>query len=157
MAPSSFACWRGHRATSFFAAKSSKDSPRRPVFPARLCCRLRRHRAEKSGRSEEHTSELQPHHDLVCRLLLLPLPPASTLFPTRRSSDLAKLASVSSMTRSRDGSLLFCLLEGAQSDIVLRGEKFERLAAPAGFSRSALLSVAQTQSGEIWEIGRAHV
>src|SRR5437773_95519 len=29
-------------------------------------------------RSEEHTSELQSHHDLVCRLLL---PPTSTLFP----------------------------------------------------------------------------
>src|SRR5437773_7701532 len=28
------------------------------------------HTARKSGRSEEHTSELQPHHDLVCRLLL---------------------------------------------------------------------------------------
>src|SRR5437773_5014669 len=25
---------------------------------------------ERSGRSEEHTSELQSHHDLVCRLLL---------------------------------------------------------------------------------------
>src|SRR5947207_655333 len=31
-------------------------------------------------RSEEHTSELQSHSDLVCRLLL-PRPPFSTLFP----------------------------------------------------------------------------
>src|SRR5437773_1227350 len=31
-------------------------------------------------RSEEHTSELQSHHDLVCRLLLRQ-PPRSTLFP----------------------------------------------------------------------------
>src|SRR5438132_963025 len=31
-------------------------------------------------RSEEHTSELQSHSDLVCRLLLPP-PPRSTLFP----------------------------------------------------------------------------
>src|SRR5437773_6440261 len=33
---------------------------------------LRRHvgGARKSIRSEEHTSELQSHHDLVCRLLL---------------------------------------------------------------------------------------
>src|SRR5437773_8381539 len=31
--------------------------------------RGRRHRARR-GRSEEHTSELQSHHDLVCRLLL---------------------------------------------------------------------------------------
>src|SRR5437773_9703766 len=30
--------------------------------------RLRR--SEGVGRSEEHTSELQSHHDLVCRLLL---------------------------------------------------------------------------------------
>src|SRR5471032_3175818 len=26
--------------------------------------------SENAGRSEEHTSELQSHHDLVCRLLL---------------------------------------------------------------------------------------
>src|SRR5437773_3786207 len=31
--------------------------------------RVRRERAAP-GRSEEHTSELQSHHDLVCRLLL---------------------------------------------------------------------------------------
>src|SRR5437773_7021034 len=36
-----------------------------PSGPARLpACRLR------APRSEEHTSELQSHHDLVCRLLL---------------------------------------------------------------------------------------
>src|SRR5437773_7676036 len=28
------------------------------------------HRADEAARSEEHTSELQSHHDLVCRLLL---------------------------------------------------------------------------------------
>src|SRR6266851_8527518 len=28
------------------------------------------HRSAAPGRSEEHTSELQSHHDLVCRLLL---------------------------------------------------------------------------------------
>src|SRR5437667_9644442 len=31
---------------------------------------LRLHEHGKSNRSEEHTSELQSHHDLVCRLLL---------------------------------------------------------------------------------------
>src|SRR5437773_5794367 len=31
---------------------------------------LARTRALQAGRSEEHTSELQSHHDLVCRLLL---------------------------------------------------------------------------------------
>src|SRR6266540_4866654 len=30
----------------------------------------RLHRADSTQRSEEHTSELQSHHDLVCRLLL---------------------------------------------------------------------------------------
>src|SRR5438034_149205 len=44
-----------------------------------------------STRSEEHTSELQSHSDLVCRLLLES--PGGHLdlhsFPTRRSSDLA--------------------------------------------------------------------
>src|SRR5437867_739901 len=34
-----------------------------------------------AGRSEEHTSELQSPYDLVCRLLLVHLPPLSTLFP----------------------------------------------------------------------------
>src|SRR5215211_8139136 len=33
--------------------------------PGRLC-----HRSCSPGRSEEHTSELQSHSDLVCRLLL---------------------------------------------------------------------------------------
>src|SRR5437667_4342352 len=32
-----------------------------------LACRKRQHH---KGRSEEHTSELQSHHDLVCRLRL---------------------------------------------------------------------------------------
>src|SRR5437773_7515532 len=32
--------------------------------------KLRRETAAMGNRSEEHTSELQSHHDLVCRLLL---------------------------------------------------------------------------------------
>src|ERR1035437_8062681 len=46
---------------------------------------VRRHR------SEEHTSELQLRQYLVCRLFFLMIrrPPRSTLFPTRRSSDLS--------------------------------------------------------------------
>src|SRR5437588_5253138 len=31
---------------------------------------LGRHQRDQQGRSEEHTSELQSHSDLVCRLLL---------------------------------------------------------------------------------------
>src|SRR3970282_2678979 len=57
--------------------------PRSTLFPYttlfRSCCdpdgirsNLRRRRASRNveDRSEEHTSELQSHHDLVCRLLL---------------------------------------------------------------------------------------
>jgi len=35
-----------------------------------LACELKDIRAVRKSRSEEHTSELQSHHDLVCRLLL---------------------------------------------------------------------------------------
>src|SRR5438477_488854 len=47
----------------------------------------------KLGRSEEHTSELQSHVNLVCRLLLdiFGHPARSPLFPTRRSSDLDQI------------------------------------------------------------------
>src|SRR5260221_1658666 len=39
--------------------------------PWPLCgCATRRRAAGRCGRSEEHTSELQSHSDLVCRLLL---------------------------------------------------------------------------------------
>src|SRR4051812_49921274 len=41
--------------------------------PARECrraCRQPRNRPDATGRSEEHTSELQSHVNLVCRLLL---------------------------------------------------------------------------------------
>src|SRR5436190_23101653 len=48
-----------------------------PIFPAAVVAaqaphRARERRADESllGRSEEHTSELQSHSDLVCRLLL---------------------------------------------------------------------------------------
>src|SRR5437773_2888073 len=40
-------------------------------FPLRAWApRAGRHHRRRAGRSEEHTSELQSHHDLVCRLLL---------------------------------------------------------------------------------------
>src|SRR5260221_3960711 len=58
--------------------------PRSTLFPyttlfrsRSCCCRYLRHRGCprcqrpcRLGRSEEHTSELQSHSDLVCRLLL---------------------------------------------------------------------------------------
>src|SRR5437773_10604073 len=48
---------------------SFDNSPRR--FSAKMVTRCPRFaRREAIARSEEHTSELQSHHDLVCRLLL---------------------------------------------------------------------------------------
>src|SRR6266540_7282446 len=47
-----------------------------PIGHGRLACWATSRRGARSGwltarhRSEEHTSELQSHHDLVCRLLL---------------------------------------------------------------------------------------
>src|SRR5437667_6567121 len=55
--PSAMASGNGRRAAS---ARSSGASVRAAASMP----------AEKSTRSEEHTSELQSHHDLVCRLLL---------------------------------------------------------------------------------------
>src|SRR5437667_2995724 len=43
--------------------------PERPLPPLRAGATERRP-AQEEPRSEEHTSELQSHHDLVCRLLL---------------------------------------------------------------------------------------
>jgi ligand-binding sensor domain-containing protein/signal transduction histidine kinase len=59
-------------------------------------------------------------------------------------------ASVSAMTRGRDGAPLLWVLEGEPSAIVLRGNRFETLAAPANFSRSAVLALAQTADGDLW-------
>src|SRR5260221_12810260 len=42
----------------------------RPEGAHRLCQRCLHPRQRLRGRSEEHTSELQSHSDLVCRLLL---------------------------------------------------------------------------------------
>src|SRR5260221_14258440 len=59
---------------------SRRSEPGLGTMAGRLARRLRRisrrtaipaaHVARKYGRSEEHTSELQSHSDLVCRLLL---------------------------------------------------------------------------------------
>src|SRR5437773_8863230 len=68
----------------FFFFLMIRRPPRSTLFPTRrssdLCTLSRlsrdsRHEphnrvAERRDRSEEHTSELQSHHDLVCRLLL---------------------------------------------------------------------------------------
>src|SRR4051812_49704363 len=54
--------------------RSRREVPARPQFTARRCTRPGRSgsppRATRAARSEEHTSELQSHVNLVCRLLL---------------------------------------------------------------------------------------
>src|SRR5260221_13014283 len=50
--------------TTLFRSRSQRPLQRRRACPGR------RRGARRQGRSEEHTSELQSHSDLVCRLLL---------------------------------------------------------------------------------------
>src|SRR6266540_5801660 len=54
------------RTRSCLARSPPRRSPARPERPGRRPCPCPSGRS----RSEEHTSELQSHHDLVCRLLL---------------------------------------------------------------------------------------
>src|SRR5437773_978779 len=61
-----------------FSRGASRKTPPSDGFGATCFCapewndvrRSRRTSRARSRRSEEHTSELQSHHDLVCRLLL---------------------------------------------------------------------------------------
>src|SRR5437667_1111706 len=76
-----FQCYGDHRDLHSFPTRRSSDLPRftprfrsqspnlmapSPSFLFTFCPSRLKH----SARSEEHTSELQSHHDLVCRLLL---------------------------------------------------------------------------------------
>src|SRR5437588_2506920 len=56
--------------TTLFRSTASTPSP--GTASCRSACRSTRRRGSGTwrGRSEEHTSELQSHSDLVCRLLL---------------------------------------------------------------------------------------
>src|SRR5438132_10851719 len=82
-----FSCYGGHLDLHSFPTRRSSDlsashctDPAGPFAPPsatrlRTSCRGRRAPAAGrgsggAGRSEEHTSELQSHSDLVCRLLL---------------------------------------------------------------------------------------
>src|SRR5436190_3378578 len=58
-----------HDALPIFAAHRRHAQRRRPRLGRGRRAR-RAHRPEARRRSEEHTSELQSHSDLVCRLLL---------------------------------------------------------------------------------------
>src|SRR5580658_1639466 len=64
----------------------------------------------------------------------------------RKNPSLAS-SSVTAMSRGPDGALLFW---GAAGAVVLRGGKFQTLPEPAGFTRSTVLSIAQTEDGDIW-------
>src|SRR5437667_408438 len=55
--------------TLFRSAKISRPSPNLMVLPL-MVFEPSRASQPSTARSEEHTSELQSHHDLVCRLLL---------------------------------------------------------------------------------------
>src|SRR5437773_7236458 len=69
-APAGLAAGTPRAASAAAAAGPPAISPRlRPPPPARADLHRSPGRPRR-GRSEEHTSELQSHHDLVCRLLL---------------------------------------------------------------------------------------
>src|SRR6266480_1463905 len=76
--------------TTLFRSRAAGGRP--SPGPCAGAVHLRTHRQSQGGaRSEEHTSELQSHVNLVCRLLLERCGGHRDLpsFPTRRSSDLA--------------------------------------------------------------------
>src|SRR5436190_19723198 len=57
---------------AFCFHRSPPVSSARPLFTLRPSTSSSRSTpAEETGRSEEHTSELQSHSDIVCRLLLV--------------------------------------------------------------------------------------
>ena len=59
-------------------------------------------------------------------------------------------ANVTAISRGRDGALILWALEGEARALAVRNGKLETLAAPADFSRSPVLALAQTQDGDIW-------
>src|SRR5438034_1565345 len=63
---------RPPRSTLFPYTTLFRSAPRRVVQDGRLtiCTRVVEQPPQRLRRSEEHTSELQSHSDLVCRLLL---------------------------------------------------------------------------------------
>src|SRR5436190_17689685 len=58
------------RSTLFPYTTLFRSGPRRPVHRSCSSFGRRSGRHRRAVRSEEHTSELQSHSDLVCRLLL---------------------------------------------------------------------------------------
>src|SRR5438034_3476425 len=74
-------------ATWLDPARPATQPCRRRLFEATLDARLIALDAATGARSEEHTSELQSHSDLVCRLLLEKKKDIKTLMPLKRRYD----------------------------------------------------------------------
>src|SRR5947207_345337 len=110
------------------------------------------------SRSEEHTSELQSHSDLVCRLLLEYSPYNRELpsFPTRRSSDLNN-----SVNTGMHDDLTVDDMKAVQQEVpgiqaaspML--ETHDRIGVGGGKERDILVLGVSPQYSI--EIGRAHV
>src|SRR5690242_5459904 len=154
---------RGSAATGHRGAGSGVgERPRRRHFVLREPRHPRRQQPHRL-RSEEHTSELQSHVNLVCRLLLekknaavlaFPVahrrPPRSTLFPYTTLFRSSSATRSSACTWSARGAW-FC------GDWTSRGRQRGRRATAATafrFTRAATSSPTATASPEI---GRAHV
>src|SRR5437773_1651753 len=69
------------RLSSVLSAISPDDSAR--AIAERILAETDDHSGAGDHRSEEHTSELQSHHELVCRHSHCPLFPYTTLFRSR--------------------------------------------------------------------------
>src|SRR5437773_7765659 len=65
-----FLCDAHPRLLHSFPTRRSSDLTFRYALRTPVKISIHRLRMRNSRRSEEHTSELQSHHDLVCRLLL---------------------------------------------------------------------------------------
>src|SRR5437773_11599436 len=66
-----FFSWYGyHRELHSFPTRRSSDLLKQIPFKRRTFAYVADEKLPFDLRSEEHTSELQSHHDLVCRLLL---------------------------------------------------------------------------------------
>src|SRR5438477_472169 len=111
-----------------------------------------------SGRSEEHTSELQSHVNLVCRLLLECYGDHRDLhsFPTRRSSDLYRTAMRSLVILLVALSVVSPVAAEPEPDLTIdaatRGKVIE--GSLAALTRYYVFPDVATRIGEI---GRAHV
>lgn len=57
---------------------------------------------------------------------------------------------VATTTRTQSGALLVWALKGEGRAVILRNNRFETVAAPAGLSRSPVMAMAETPNGEIW-------